>query len=80
MKTLSCSANKSVPWRKSIWCITMKDDIALQFSWYSEIKKQHSNAVRLLRIYAPNHLIAILMFEIDPLECHADSYKRTETT
>ena len=26
----------------------MNDDIALQFSWYYEIRKQHSNVIRLL--------------------------------
>ena len=45
IKTLSHTANKSVPWSKGTWRITVKDDIALQLSWYSEIRKQHSNYV-----------------------------------
>ena len=30
------------------WHNTVKDDIVLQFSWYYEIRKQHSNVIRLL--------------------------------
>ena len=30
------------------WRNTVKDDIALQISWYYEIRKQHSNVIRLL--------------------------------
>ena len=48
MKIFSCTANKSVP---RYMTITVKNDITLQFLWYFEIRKQHSNAVRLLRAY-----------------------------
>ena len=30
------------------WRSTVKDNIALQFSWYFEIRKHHSNVIRLL--------------------------------
>ena len=30
------------------WRNTVKDGITLQFSWYYEIRKQHSNVIRLL--------------------------------
>ena len=82
MKTLSCSGNESVSWRKGTWRITVKDDIALQFSWYFEIRKQHSNVVRLLSVYAPDpfdcHSKAWDL--IDSFECHANSYKWIEMT
>ena len=32
----------------------MKDAIPLQFSWCFEIRKQHPNVIRLLRVYTPN--------------------------
>ena len=45
MKTLTCTANKSVP---KYMTYTVKDDIALQFSF--GIRKQHLNVVRLQSI------------------------------
>ena len=30
------------------WRNTVKDDIAMQFWWYYEIRRQHSNVIRLL--------------------------------
>ena len=39
----------------------MKDDIALQFSWYFEIRKQYSNVIRFL-VFA--RLNGILTFDI----------------
>ena len=82
MKTLSYSGNECVSWREGTWRITVKGDIALQFSWYFEIRKQHSNFVRLLRVYALNpfdwHSNAWDL--IDPFERHANSYKWIETT
>ena len=45
MKTLNCTANKSF---QGTWRNAVKDDIALQFSWYYEIRKQHLNVIRLL--------------------------------
>ena len=82
VKILICTANKSVPWRKCTWRISVKDGIALQLSWYFEIRKQHSNDVRLLRVYAPNPLDwhSNVWNLIDLLERHADSCKRIETT
>ena len=82
MKTLSCSGNESVSLRKGTWRITVKDDIALQFSWYFEIRKQHSDAIRLLRVYTPNPFYwhSNVWDLIDPFERHANSYKRIETT
>ena len=82
MKTLNCTANKSVPLRKGTWRIIVKDDIALLFWWYFEIRKQHSNVVRLLRIYTPNLFDwhSNVWHLIDQLERHANSYKRIETT
>ena len=82
MKTLSCTANKSVPWHKDTWHITIKDEIALQFSWYFETRKQHSNIVRALDVYPPNP------FDwhsndwdlTNPLEYYANSYKQTGMT
>ena len=64
MKTLSCSGNESVSWHKGTLCNTVNDDTALQFSWYFEIRKQHSNVVMLLRVYTPNPFDCILTFEI----------------
>ena len=60
----------------------MKDDIALLFSLYFEIRKQHSNVVILLRVYAPNPFdwhsnVGDL---IDPLEPRANSFEWIETT
>ena len=82
MKTLSYNANKSVPWRKGAWLITVKDDLALLFLWYFEIKKQHSNVIRLLGIYAPNPFDwhSNVWNWVDSLERHANSYKQIETT
>ena len=81
MKTLSCSRNESVLWCKVTWRITMKDDIALQFSWYFDISKQ-SNIVRLLRVYdsSPFDWHSNVWDLIDPIERHANLYKRIETT
>ena len=77
MKTLSCTANKSVPWRKDTWRIIVKDDIVLQFSWYFEIRKQHSNVIRLLHVYTSNPFDwhSNVWDLIDQLERHANSYK-----
>ena len=59
----------------------MKDDIALPFSRYFEIRKQHSNVVRLQCVYPLEwHFNSNVWHKIDPLECHANSYKRVETT
>ena len=82
MKTLSCSGNESVSWCKGTWRITVNDDIPLQFSWYFEIRKQHSDIVRLLHVYAPNPFDwnSNIWNLIDPFECHANSYKRIEVT
>ena len=44
------------------WRNTVKDDIALQFSWYYEIRKQHSNVIRLLVF---TRLNGIQTFDID---------------
>ena len=43
------------------WSNIVKDDIALQFSWYCEIKKQYSNVIRLLVF---NRLNGIQTFDI----------------
>ena len=82
MKTFSYSGNESVSWRKDIFRITVKDDIALQFSWYFEISKEHSNFVRLLHGYAPNPFdwYFNVWDLIEPFERHANSNKRIETT
>ena len=77
MKTLNCTTNESVPWRKGTWHITVKDDIALQFSWYFEIRKQYSNVVRLPCVYTPKPFdwhsnVWDLIHLLDP---HANSYK-----
>ena len=45
MKTFNCTANESV---SRYMTYTVKDDISLQFSLYYEIRKQHSNVIRLL--------------------------------
>ena len=45
------------------WRNKVKDDIALQFSWYCENKKQHSNVIRLLVF---TRLDGILTFDIFP--------------
>ena len=45
MKTLNRTANESV---LRYMTYTLKDDIALQFSRYYEIRKQHSNVISLL--------------------------------
>ena len=52
---MTCNANES---KVAVHCIgcKVKDDIALQFSRYFEIRKQHPNIVRLLCVYAPNPL------------------------
>ena len=57
------------------WHITVKDDIALQFSWYFEIRKQYSSVVRLLRVYAANPFdwYSNVWHLIDPLELHVNS-------
>ena len=75
MKTLSWSGNEIAPWRKGTWRITVKDDTALQFSWYFEIRKQHSNVVRLLSVYAPNPFDwnSNIWNFIDPFERHVNS-------
>ena len=60
----------------------MKDGIELQFLWYFEIRKQHSNVVRLLLVYIPNlfNWHSNVWDLIDPLKRHANSYKQIETT
>ena len=82
MKTLSCSGSECVSWHKGTWRITVKDDIALQFLWYFEISKQHSNVVRLLHVYAPNPFDwhSNIWDLIDSFEHHANSFKWIETT
>ena len=83
MKTLSCTAKKiNVSWCKGTWRIAVKDDIALQFSWYFEIRKQHSNVIILLCVDAPNPFdwYSNAGNLIDPLERHTNSYKQIETT
>ena len=42
---MNCTAKKMF---QVTWHNTVKDDIALQFSWYYGIRKQHSNVIRLL--------------------------------
>ena len=73
MKTSTCSGNESVSWHKGTWRITVKDDIALQFSWYF---------VRLLRAYAPNSFDwhSNVWDLKDPFEHHANSCKQIEMT
>ena len=77
MKTSSCSGNKSVSLCKGTWHITVKEYIALQFSWYFEILKQHSSVVRLLCVYTPNpfNWHSNIYDLIDLFERHANSYK-----
>ena len=62
MKTLSCTANKSVLWRKSTWRITVNDNIILQFSWYFEAE---SNIQTSLDCY----VFTLLARLIDFLTC-----------
>ena len=59
--------------------ITVKDDIALQCSLYFEIRKQHSNVVRLLCAY-PFEWHSNVSHLTDSLKCHANSCKGIETT
>ena len=56
MKTLSCFANKVF---QGIWRNTVKDDIALQFPWYFEIRKYYSNVIQVF-----TRLNSILTFDI----------------
>ena len=58
---------------QNAWRITLKDDIAEQFSWYLEIRKPGSNFVRWLLVYAANPYDSHsnVWHLIDPLERHA---------
>ena len=83
MKTLACTANKSVPWRVKVhdvhsegWhCIAI-----LMILWNQE--EQHSNMVRMLSVYAPNSFDwhSNVWGLIDPLVRLVNSYQRIETT
>ena len=83
MKTLTCTANKNVPWRVKVhdvyserWhCIAI-----LMILWNQE--EQHSNIARLLSVYAPNSFDwhSKVWGLIDPLVRLVNSYQRTETT
>ena len=55
----------------------MKDGIALQFSWYFEIRNSIQNIQSLLYCYVFTRLNSILnvWHLIDQLECHANLYK-----
>ena len=70
MKKLSCTANETVPWYMTYYsegwhCIAIL--------MISEIRKQHSNVVRLLCVY-PFEWHSKVWHLIDPLECHANSW------
>ena len=56
----------------------MKDDIALQFSWYYEIRKQHSNIVRLLVFTRLNGIqtFDIWLTHSNTMLTHANRLKR----
>ena len=71
MKTLSCTANKNVPrymtyYSQGWHCIAILMILS---------KNQHSNVVRLLCVY-PFEWYFNVRHLIDPLEFHANSYKR----
>ena len=80
MKTLNCSGNDSVSWRKGAWRITVKLDDNSRDTLKSGSNIQ--NVVRSLRVYAPNpsDRHSNVWDLIDPFERHANSYKRIETT
>ena len=64
MKTLSCSGNESVSLRKGTWRITVKDDIALQFSWYFETESNIQTPLDCFVYTLLTRFIGILTFEI----------------